>query len=142
MDAPAKPTQDAEGYGTIWRRLHGLLFAQAFGQFNDQSWKQVVTLLAMAGVVSEQAKIQQTAWAQVWLMLPLPLFSLPAGVLADRMSKRTVIVAMKVFELVLLLAGAAALVAQPSGGWLPISVLFLIGIQTAALRAREIRNPP
>ena len=32
-------------------------------------------------------------------MLPLPLFSLPAGVLADRVSKRTVIIAMKVLEL-------------------------------------------
>ena len=64
-------------------------------------------------------------------MLPLPFFSLPAGVLADRVSKRTVIVAMKVLELALMLAGAAALDLQPDGGWLAMAVLFLVGIQTA-----------
>ncbi len=131
MEAKPSQTHEAAGYGKIWQKLHGLLIAQGFGQFNDQGWKQVVTLLAMAGVVGEAAKIEKTAIAQIALMLPLPLFSLPAGLLADRLSKRTLIVAMKAFELALMLAGAAALVIQPKGGWLAMGVLFLIGIQTA-----------
>ena len=49
MDGNLSQTHEAAGYGSIWRKLHGLLIAQAFGQFNDQAWKQVVTLLAMAG---------------------------------------------------------------------------------------------
>ena len=30
-------THEAAGYASIWRKLHGLLVAQAFGQFNDQA---------------------------------------------------------------------------------------------------------
>ncbi len=124
-------THEAAGYAGIWRKLHGLLVAQAFGQFNDQALKQVVTILAMAAVVEEAAKIRMTALAQIALMLPLPLFSLPAGVLADRVSKRTVIVAMKVLELILMLTGALALYLHPAGGWPAMTVLFLVGVQTA-----------
>ncbi len=131
MDANTAATDESGGYKSVWHRLRALLIAQGFGQFNDQAWKQVVTLLAMATVVDELAKQKQTAIAQIALMIPLPFFSLPAGVLADRLSKRTVIVAMKVFELLLMLAGAAALVLQPEGGSLAMTVLFLIGIQTA-----------
>ncbi len=47
------------------------------------------------------------------------------------MSKRSVIVAMKVLELVLMLAGTAALYLQPEGGLLPMVVLGLLGVQTA-----------
>jgi acyl-[acyl-carrier-protein]-phospholipid O-acyltransferase/long-chain-fatty-acid--[acyl-carrier-protein] ligase len=131
MEAKSSPMHEAAGYGKIWRKLHGLLVAQAFGQFNDQALKQVVTILAMSTVLEEAAKIRMTALAQIALMLPLPLFSLPAGVLADRVSKRTVIVAMKVLEIALMLAGAAALYFHPAGGWPAMTVLFLVGVQTA-----------
>ena len=51
MEVTPSHAKQAEGYGGVWRKLNGLLVAQAFGQFNDQAWKQVVMLLAMAGVV-------------------------------------------------------------------------------------------
>ncbi len=108
---------------SVWRVLRGLLTAQAFGQFNDQAWKQIVILLAMATVASEAAKQQKAAFAQIVLLVPLVFFSLPAGVLADRVSKRSVIIAMKVLELVLMLAGTAALFFQPHGGVLAMAVL-------------------
>ncbi len=41
---------------TTWKGLRGLLIAQIFGQFNDQAWKQIVILLAMAAVASEAAE--------------------------------------------------------------------------------------
>ena len=50
-------THEAAGYAGIWRKLNGLLVAQAFGQFNDQALKQVVTILAMAAVVEEAAQV-------------------------------------------------------------------------------------
>ncbi len=99
-----------------WHGLRGLLIAQIFGQFNDQAWKQLVILLAMAAVVGEAEKQERTAIVTMMLLIPLTIVSLPAGVLADRVSKRSVIVAMKVLELVLMLAGAAALFIQPAGG--------------------------
>jgi acyl-[acyl-carrier-protein]-phospholipid O-acyltransferase/long-chain-fatty-acid--[acyl-carrier-protein] ligase len=111
--------------------LKGLLIAQIFGQFNDQAWKQLVILLAMAAVVGESQKQERTAWVTMMLLVPLTIVSLPAGLVADRISKRSVLVAMKVFELILMLAGAAALFVQPHGGWLAIGVLGLVGVQTA-----------
>ncbi len=114
-----------------WRGLRGLLIAQIFGQFNDQAWKQLVILLAMAAVAGQAEKQERTAIVTMMLLVPLTVISLPAGVVADRVSKRTVLIAMKVLELVLMLAGAAALFIQPRGGWLSIGVLGLIGVQTA-----------
>ena len=59
------------------------------------------------------------------------VISLPAGLLADRVSKRSVIVAMKVYELVLMLAGTAVLFVEPQGGPLAMGVLALLGVQLA-----------
>ena len=92
-------TNDSQSLGVDVSERHplrGLLVSQAIGTFNDNAWKQVVILLAMAPVATETAKQEEASVAQIVLMIPLMLFSLPAGVLADRMSKRTVIVGMKV----------------------------------------------
>ena len=61
MDGGPSQSNQGGGFAGVWRRLNGLLVAQAFGQFNDQAWKQVVTLLAMAAVVEEAAKQEKTA---------------------------------------------------------------------------------
>jgi acyl-[acyl-carrier-protein]-phospholipid O-acyltransferase / long-chain-fatty-acid--[acyl-carrier-protein] ligase len=129
LDVDSNPK--TAGDGPAPHRLRGLLVAQIFGQFNDQAFKQLVILLAMAAVTGEAAKQERTAWVTMMLLVPLTVISLPAGVLADRMSKRSVIVGMKLLELILMLAGAAALYQQPQGGWLSIAVLGLIGVQTA-----------
>jgi acyl-[acyl-carrier-protein]-phospholipid O-acyltransferase/long-chain-fatty-acid--[acyl-carrier-protein] ligase len=111
--------------------LAGLLVAQALGSFNDNAWKQVVALLAVGAAVTEAAKQERAAVAQAVLMIPLMLVSLPAGVLADRFSKRSVILAMKVLELALMLAGMAVLMARPTGGTPALVVLGLLGVQAA-----------
>ena len=114
-----------------WHGLRGLLIAQIFGQFNDQAFKQLVILLAMAAVVGEAEKQERIAIVTMVLLIPLTIVSLPAGVLADRMSKRSVLIAMKALELVLMLAGAAALFLQSGAGWISFLVLGLVGVQTA-----------
>jgi acyl-[acyl-carrier-protein]-phospholipid O-acyltransferase/long-chain-fatty-acid--[acyl-carrier-protein] ligase len=118
--------------------LRGLVIAQALGSFNDNAWKQIVILLAIAAAsrtaapeAAEAAAQEQAAFVQLALIIPLMLVSLPAGMLADRLSKRTVLVAMKALELVLMLAGAAVLYAQPLGGSAAVAVLMLLGVQAA-----------
>lgn len=113
------------------RPMLGLLVSQSLGAFNDNAWKQVVVLLAVAAASSEAAAQGQAAFAQVVLMIPLMLVSLPAGVLADRVSKRTVILAMKVFEVGLMLAGTVCLYYVPSGGVPALAVLGWLGVQAA-----------
>ncbi len=108
------------------------MIAQIFGQFNDQAFKQIVILLAMAAVAGEAEKQERTAVVTMMLLIPLTVISLPAGVLADRMSKRSVIVAMKFARARTDARGCGgACIMQPQGGWLSIAVLGLIGVQTA-----------
>jgi acyl-[acyl-carrier-protein]-phospholipid O-acyltransferase/long-chain-fatty-acid--[acyl-carrier-protein] ligase len=112
--------------------LFGLLVCQALGAFNDNAWKQIVVLLAFASTATEASAAQEkAALAQVILLIPLIIFNLPGGVLADRLSKRTVIVAMKGLELVLMVVATLVLLVNPSGGIAALAILTLLGIQAA-----------
>ena len=107
--------------------LRGLLIAQFCGAFNDNAWKLMVALLAIRqatagmppGPVLETIAQTQTAMAFVIFTLPLVLLSLVGGTLADRVSKRTVIISIKVVEVFLMAAGTVALWLNPAGGVLP-----------------------
>ncbi|HWT84094.1 MAG TPA: MFS transporter, partial [Candidatus Methylomirabilis sp.] len=111
--------------------LVGLLISQALGAFNDNAWKQIVVLLAMASAASATDSQEKAAFAQVILLIPLIIFNLPGGVLADRLSKRNVLLAMKALELVLMLAGTAVLLLNPAGGKPALVILGLLGVQAA-----------
>ena len=111
--------------------LRGLLVAQFFGSFNDNAWKQLVALLAIKAAASDEGAQGAAAMAQVALMIPLMLVSLPAGVLADRVSKRSVILAMKMLELTLMAAGTLSLYFYPAGGYPALAILGLLGVQAA-----------
>jgi acyl-[acyl-carrier-protein]-phospholipid O-acyltransferase / long-chain-fatty-acid--[acyl-carrier-protein] ligase len=119
--------------------LRGLLIAQFFGAFNDNAWKLMVALLAIRQATSgmapapelEAAAQTQTALAFIVFTLPLVLLSLVGGTLADRLSKRTVIISMKIVEVLLMCAGTAALWLNPTGGILPLIVLCGMGAQSA-----------
>ncbi|MFQ5700266.1 MAG: MFS transporter, partial [Acidobacteriota bacterium] len=122
------------------RPLAGLLFAQFFGAFNDNAWKLFVALLGMralalqmgAGSAEFEAASQtRTTQAFVIFTLPLLLASLPAGALADRVSKRSIIVVLKAVEILLMAAGTLTLVVQPAGGALLLVILALMGTQSA-----------
>ena len=86
--------------------LRGLLIAQCCGAFNDNAWKLLVALLgitSLAGAVGpdsglEAASQAETAKAFIVFTLPLMLVSLITGVIADRVSKRTILVTMKAVE--------------------------------------------
>ncbi len=131
VDAPVPPRN---------RPLGGLLVAQFFGAFNDNAWKIMVALLAMqaagAGIGSDAAAIEgaQQKYAAICFVvftLPLMLVSLPAGVVADRVSKRTVIIAMKAMEVALMAAGAVILWSAPDSWIAPLVVLGAMGMQSA-----------
>ena len=97
--------------------LRGLLICQFFGAFNDNAWKIIVVELAVAAVLAspvadapdlEAATLNQTTLAFLVLVIPLAVFSLPAGLLCDRVSKRTVIIWMKVLELMMMAAATVS----------------------------------
>ena len=119
--------------------LRGLLIAQFCGAFNDNAWKLMVALLAIRQLASttasgpdlESASQTQTTLAFVVFTFPLAVVSIVAGVLADRVSKRTVIIVMKSVEVLLMSAAALALWVNPAGGVLPLIVLAGMGVHSA-----------
>ena len=120
--------------------LRGLVVAQFFGAYNDNAFKLFVALLSIRAVRAatggegpafEAASQSRTTLAFVVFTLPLVLVSLPAGFLADRVSKRSVILGMKGMEIVLMAAGATALFMNPTGVALPLILLGMMGVQTA-----------
>ena len=119
--------------------LRGLLIAQFCGAFNDNAWKLMVALLAIRQLAStmapgsefETASQTQTTLAFVVFTAPLALVSTVAGLLADRVSKRTIIILMKSVEMLLMSAATAALWINPAGGLLPLIVLGGMGVHSA-----------
>jgi acyl-[acyl-carrier-protein]-phospholipid O-acyltransferase/long-chain-fatty-acid--[acyl-carrier-protein] ligase len=84
-----------------------LTATQFFGAFNDNIFKQLVMLLCIDFAMGDPEKDQQF-FAQVLFSAPFILLSGFAGYLADRYSKRTIIVLCKVAEIAIALGGMAA----------------------------------
>jgi acyl-[acyl-carrier-protein]-phospholipid O-acyltransferase/long-chain-fatty-acid--[acyl-carrier-protein] ligase len=79
----------------------------------------------------ETATQTQTALTFIVFTLPLVLLSLVGGTLADRLSKRTVMIAMKIVEVLIMSAGTVALWLNPTGGIMPLIVLCGMGVHSA-----------
>ncbi len=117
--------------GAVRHPMAALFVTQFLGNFNDNAWKQIVIFLALASAANPEQGQAHTAIAQIVLMSPLFLISLPAGVLADRLSKRTIVIGTKVLELALMSAAVAILVYRPDPGLLGLAILGLLGVQAA-----------
>ncbi|NGX43229.1 MAG: Bifunctional protein Aas [Chlamydiae bacterium] len=118
------------------RPMMGLLVSQFFGAFNDNAWKLIVFTLAtrvfMPGSAGFEAASQYQATLGFLLFLfPMLVFSLPAGALADRISKRTVILSTKALEIFLMGAAMISLLIAPSALVVPYAILGLMGLQSA-----------
>jgi acyl-[acyl-carrier-protein]-phospholipid O-acyltransferase / long-chain-fatty-acid--[acyl-carrier-protein] ligase len=93
------------------------------GVFNDNYFKQALLLLAVAAGMNH---IQ--GQATVLFSLPFVLFSAWGGWLADRFTKKKVVIAVKGLELIAMLIGAYGLL---SGNWACVlTMLFLMGLQS------------
>ena len=115
-----------------------LITANFFGAFNDNAWKMIVAFLAIRSATAglqpgtqqfENLSQLQTTMTFVVFTLPIVIFSLPAGLIADRLSKRSVIVCMKGLEVVLMALATLSLVYPEFVP--PLVILGLMGVQTA-----------
>lgn len=101
---------------------------QFLGALNDN----VFQLLTAFFLISQMGK-EQTANVMFWtgtiFVLPFLIFTAPAGVLADRFSKRNIIVIAKIAELAVMLSAIAAFYFQHHVGL--YVVLFLMCTQSA-----------
>ncbi len=112
------------------RSYWSLLVTQFLGAFNDNLFKQVMLLIcADHAARSATGGTHYQPLAQFTFALPFVLFSGLAGFLADRHSKRQIVILCKVAEIVVMAAGIAAY----ADGRLSVllGVLFLMGMQSA-----------
>lgn len=110
------------------RSFWGLLVTQFLGAYNDNLFKQLVLLIAVKQALDEGGSNLQGV-AMFAFAAPFVLLSGVCGVLADRYSKRSVIVASKGLEVLAMLLGAVAF--QTGALWPLILVLALMGAQSA-----------
>src|SRR5690348_13221060 len=88
--------------------FHSFLWTQFLGAFNDNLCKMVVSLRAVDVAANTGSGSQYLALAGAVFVIPFLLFSGYAGRLADSVSKRTVLVSVKAFEIAIMALGIAA----------------------------------
>ena len=129
VDKPALPALVAD------RSFWGMAVTQFMGAFNDNLFKFLILLLATptaaAIAAGEEARDLQSE-AMIVFAAAFLLFSGIAGFLADKTSKRTIIVAAKVAEIFVMCAGLVGFYYYDTIGLTGMLViLFLMGTQSA-----------
>ena len=116
------------------RSFWGMAVTQFLGAFNDNLFKFLILLLvtptAQAIAAGEEAKDLQSE-AMIIFASAFMLFSGFAGYLADKTSKRTIIVAAKIAEIFVMLAGMIGFYYFDSIGIAGMMmILFFMGLQS------------
>lgn len=113
---------------SLWRdrSFWGMTATQFLGAFNDNLYKEAALLVCID--VAPQGEDYQK-YAQAAFAFPFVLFSGFAGYLADRTSKRRIVVLCKIIEVLIVALGAAALLGHRFE--LMMVVLFLMGTHSA-----------
>ncbi|MBA3239025.1 MAG: MFS transporter [Parachlamydiaceae bacterium] len=117
----------------------GLLISQFFGAFNDNAWKVMVFTLATRPLLQQSVgdaefELSSQLMATVSLLIfliPMMLFSLPAGSLADRYSKGKIILGTKILEVVIMCGCTLSLYFAPTELVIPFVLLGMMGLQSA-----------
>ncbi|MEM8865454.1 MAG: MFS transporter [Planctomycetota bacterium] len=115
------------------RAFWGMGVTQFLGAFNDNLFKQLLLLLATpAGVALAAGAEDRQGEATIVFGSAFLIFSGFAGWLADRTSKRTLIIASKMAEIAVMLMGLVAFLYYETFGLTGLfGVLFLMGVQSA-----------
>jgi len=111
-----------------------LMVTQFFGAFNDNVLKVLVTLLIVQWVQDESMREQLVDLTGVVFVAPFLLFSMVAGRISDRVGKPRVIIATKVWELLVVTVAAFSL-------WMK-SIPFMMGALFLLSMQATFFSPP
>jgi acyl-[acyl-carrier-protein]-phospholipid O-acyltransferase/long-chain-fatty-acid--[acyl-carrier-protein] ligase len=116
----------------------GIVIAQFTGAFNDNAFRWFLIGLATKDVSDENVKARIIALSASLFLIPYLLVSMHAGSLADRFSKRKVLMVSKAAEAAIMALIAFAFLGTEGGEVTEVSrfaylfvLLFLLGIQAA-----------
>jgi acyl-[acyl-carrier-protein]-phospholipid O-acyltransferase / long-chain-fatty-acid--[acyl-carrier-protein] ligase len=117
----------------------GLLCTQLFGAANDNIFRWLVIGIGKQYV--DKSDVSNVLMiGSICFVLPYLLFAAPAGYLADRYSKRTVIIGCKIAEIVIMTLGIGAILF--GNLWLLMFVVFLMGAQSALYGPAKLGSIP
>jgi len=112
------------------RGFLALMFTQFFGAVNDNLLKQVLVFaVAASGIWSSQLGDGGQSYVGLCLTIPFILLSGFAGQIADRTSKRTITIWVKVAEIGIALVGFGAF--YVGNLWVAMAAMVLLGIQSS-----------
>ena len=104
-----------------------MIATYSMGAMNDNMFKQAIMLLAIF-TMSRQDAANMQGFSAILFTAPWLLFAAPAGWLADRFSKRNIVIASKSLELLAMIAGATGIILI---SWpLMMVMLFLMALQS------------
>src|SRR5215813_8310191 len=99
---------------------------QFLGAFNDNLYKIIVSFVAIDRVADSGSRSLYLSLIAFLFVLPSALFSAYAGQIADRYSKRNVLVAVKIFEVLVMSLGLGAFFLERIEPML--AIVFLMGL--------------
>jgi acyl-[acyl-carrier-protein]-phospholipid O-acyltransferase / long-chain-fatty-acid--[acyl-carrier-protein] ligase len=106
--------------------FQGFLWTQFLGALNDNLYKMIVSMRAVH--VAASTGTEYVAIALAVFVIPFFLFSGYSGQLADRLSKRSVLIGVKVFEIGVMLGGIAVFFSTRIE-WMLV-ILFLMALHS------------
>jgi len=118
----SKPPASARGF---W----ALFITQFQGAFSDNALKWLAIFLITGMGFSNEKRDQLVGVTGALFALPFIVFSMSGGFLADRFSKRTVTIGVKIFEIFVMLLALIGLATNHL--YLTISCVFLMGVHSA-----------
>ena len=110
------------------RGYWALIGAQFQAAFNDNAYENLLMTLAAFGVAGAAGKDENVSFVLIVFTLPFMFSSPYGGQLADRFSKRSVSIAVKLGEIGIMIAGCLALF-SPEHLWVSLLVLGLMGVR-------------
>jgi len=120
---------DTSQPGTSLRGFWGLFVTQFQGAFSDNALKWLVTYIIIGMEMTGDKRDQLVGIVGGLFALPFIVFSMAGGFLADRYSKRSVTIGVKVFEIGVMFLALVGLATNHL--YLSIACVFLMGVRSS-----------
>lgn len=111
------------------RRFLAFFVVQFIGAFNDNLYKSALLVLFALSIHDPTTLSFYTNLSMALFILPMFICSAWSGLLAEKFEKRTIIIVLKWFEVLIMLLGIIAFWGQQPL-WM-IAILFLLGLQSS-----------
>src|SRR5438045_1174747 len=111
------------------RGFWSLIVTQFQGAFSDNALKWLVTFWVLGLAIPPEQRDRLVSVVGLLFAIPFILFSMSGGYLADRFSKRSVMIGVKLFEFPVMFTALAGL--AMGNLWLAIAAMFLMGVHSA-----------